>query len=182
MIHGWIQDSDLGRKGQVADWRAKNGNAAGGVSECQTKLHGNFCTVHCSLIPDLEYRCPVWQSCILPVWVLNCRELSQYRFLGRVTIEIVYITEAHRVGIVFMQLLASWWHVPFNKLIAVLLPRSNPSTNKSFRWSSNLSKAHVTRDSSGHATWAIVHRCNRIIMRFKGVPKFETSVWKTSWI
>jgi len=40
---------------------------------------------------------------------------------------------------------------------------------------SNLSKAHVTRDSSGSATWAIsVHRA----VRFEGVLKFEAFVKK----
>jgi len=42
---------------------------------------------------------------------------------------------------------------------------------------SNLSKAHVTRDSSGLAIWAIsCAACNKIILRLEGVHKFEASV------
>jgi len=45
---------------------------------------------------------------------------------------------------------------------------------------SNLSKAHVTRDGSGSATWAIsCTACNKIIVRFEGLQKFEASVRKT---
>jgi len=45
----------------------------------------------------------------------------------------------------------------------------------------NLSKAHVTRDSSGPATLAIsVAYGNKILMHLERVLKCEASVWKTA--
>jgi len=43
----------------------------------------------------------------------------------------------------------------------------------------NLSKAQVTRDSSGPATCQSCAACDKIIMHFKGAPIFEASVQKT---
>jgi len=41
----------------------------------------------------------------------------------------------------------------------------------------NLSKAHVTCDSSGSANWTIVYSMQQKIMHFEGVAKFEASVY-----
>jgi len=46
---------------------------------------------------------------------------------------------------------------------------------------SNLSKAHVTRDIIGSATWAnSVQHATKIITRLEEVPKFEASVRMTT--